>query len=746
MTGLILDFWTELKNIVSGFFAIIPQIIYFLYTSMACLLDFGQLVLRKLIGLDVYYLKDADTGDYLAQSGDILKEFIEGILGIKGSYSAFNTVFWSLIIFGAIVLVLTTIISIIKSHYNYDSEKSNPMKIIKSSIKSLALMAITPLVVLFGVYLSEVILQSLDQITTSSYNSNINSVFESEAIGKIKKITVDRNGNSVGTESGEDYVTYYNSFDIYGVTEWTNTATFSGKIFELITQDANRVRIGDYTPTQTVSNTYWDNCGIFYSSDEGDIKNKVADQIDFAFKNSLTLMNPDSISISGSESKKIIGYTLSYGPSAAFELGLINVTHFSKFNVGLVWYYYNLWTVNYILGFAAVIACGILMTGIIFGLIKRLIICTVLFLIQAPIIGISPLDGGNGFREWKNKFMSYFIAGYGAVAGMNLFFLILPVLEGISFFNITILDRLFDMIIIIAGLTMVSKMVTLISGFIGGADLQKEGQELKQGVIDTSVSAAMKTIQTASLGVKAGRFAVTGGMNGAILRKFNGEKAFAPFSETRKIKPKKEKKREGSKRKALKSGIVKSFNSTANRVILSYLGLNHGKLTNGDWLYRKQLIEEASTDEHGNKVALTDEQLEQIDRMVEAHRQQGNRDLANEVKFNLQKLGGGLLDSLSESTMLKSAIEKMVAAGIGDELKGAAQTVMKTFNMDTSAIESGDINSAGGYSLFITKKQAEKHSKEVEKAKEKNLTEASDNINKTTGDIVKLVEVIKRMM
>ena len=97
------DIWTKLGDIVAGFFAIIPQALYFLYASVASLLDMFQYVFRKLAGLDVYYV------DGTEQSGDMVVGLIEGLLGINQQYSALSTVFWSMIIFGVIVLFLMTI-------------------------------------------------------------------------------------------------------------------------------------------------------------------------------------------------------------------------------------------------------------------------------------------------------------------------------------------------------------------------------------------------------------------------------------------------------------------------------------------------------------------------------------------------------------------------------------------------------------------------------------------------------------
>ena len=145
--GLMLEsifqgWFDKIVDFIVGFFAFIPQLIYFLYASIASFLDLLQYLVRKLAGLDVYYV------DGQAQSGDLIVSFIKGIVGIDKSptYSAVSTVFWSLVIFGVILLFVTTIVAIIKAHYNYDSNKSSPMRILFASIKSLATMAIVNII------------------------------------------------------------------------------------------------------------------------------------------------------------------------------------------------------------------------------------------------------------------------------------------------------------------------------------------------------------------------------------------------------------------------------------------------------------------------------------------------------------------------------------------------------------------------------------------------------------------------
>ena len=479
MLGGVMD---KLADIISGFFAIIPQTIYFLYTSIASLVDMFQFVIRKLAGMDVYYVNGTE------KTGDIVTNIIEGILGINKDYSALSNVFWSMIIFGVIVLIVMTILTIIKAHYNYDAKKSQPSYILKMALKSIATMAIIPITVLFGMYLSSALFQALDSITTPASGEEIAGYYEADAVEKLGYATKGKNR-------------IYSSYDFFGEKEWSNTATFSGILFRSGAHDANRVRNGSYS----VGSGEWDNAGIFYidssaSMSDDAAREKVAQQIDFAFANNISLSSSIKVQMPGSESQSAIASSLTFGPSAVFAAGLTNVGHFSKFNVGLVWYYYNLWAFNYIIGFAGISICLVTLGNIIFGLILRIFLLSVLFLIYPPVVGITPFDEGNATKSWRSSFMSYIISSYVTVVAVNLLFLILPIVDTISYFNNTFLDGIVRMIIIIAGLTMVKKFIAMVSGFVGAKNIDEMGAGIKK---DAGKPAQQAGTVTARMGVAA---------------------------------------------------------------------------------------------------------------------------------------------------------------------------------------------------------------------------------------------------
>lgn len=487
----------KVTDFVLGFFAFIPQIIYFLYSSIASLLDLLQYLVRKLAGLDGYYVNG------VAQEGDIVTDFLKGIVGIDKSpaYSSIATVFWSLVIFGVILLVLSTIVSIIKAHYNYDANKSHPMTILRGALKSVATMAIVPIVAIFGVYLTQILLRSLDEITSPTTSSALAGIYEANAVNKFAS-------DDDGT---------YTSYDYFSAGGYTKTSTFSGMLFKVSAYGCNRVRTGYFTATINENEKgTWDNMGVFYASSGSANQHEViAAQIDYAFANNLKLKETYSkVEIENTSEANALGPSLRFGYSATLQAGLYNVKSFSKYNIGLVFYYYNLWSFNAIIGFAGACITAVMLGNIIFGLMARLLQVVALFIVYPAFIGIMPLDDGNGFTQWRKQFTSDILMAFGAVVGMNIFFLILPFFNTISFFNEAFLDGIVNMIIVIAGLTLVKKFIKLVSGFIGASDANEVGQSTRQDVTASAIKGVVGTLGAGALGVTAAKPIVSGAKAG----------------------------------------------------------------------------------------------------------------------------------------------------------------------------------------------------------------------------------------
>ncbi len=501
---------------VTGFFSYIPKIMYFIYTAIASVLDALQLVFRKLAGLDVFYVNKEPI-----QNTDPVLEFIMGILGIgenAPAYSALTTTFWSLVIFGAIVLVLTTMFAIIKSHYNEDSGKTNPVTYIYTAIKSVLTFAIVPVVVIAGFWLSTFLLRTLDSIT-----SGTNSVEQVEGLFGSSSGYKDKFESYTNNRGDE----VYGRYDIFGFGAASSNETFSGLIFKVAGYDANRLRRGGYNYKHGSESYpslgdgkrdgwYYD-FGVFGKNIPAgqDGQEWVAQQFDYAFANNIQLQKAVSLNSVSDPGLAAI----SIATRDPFYALNTYVWSFSKYNVGLVYNYYDLWAFNFIIAFGAVIVIFGLAVSIVLGLITRIIKSAALFLIYPALLGLAPLDDFGGFKNWRKEFMQQMLMAFGAIVGMNLFFLLLPFLNNIQFFNIPPMDYIMNILIVIAGLSMVKAFIGFLSGLIGGADAVKTGDDSKAGIKEVGGKAIGGALAAANVAMKVGKFIPGVGMVAGVAEK-----------------------------------------------------------------------------------------------------------------------------------------------------------------------------------------------------------------------------------
>lgn len=495
-------------------FDLIPKIMYLLYASAACLIDILQLVFRKLAGLDVYYV------DGEAITGDIVSNFITGILGINADgleYPVLSTVFWAFIVFGLIMLFMTTIVAIVKSHYTYDDKSAKgPMQYVYTAGKAVVNMVAVPIIVVLGLYISQAILTALDAMTSVT-SSSVVSLYGNDKVNEYL-VSVDTVKSATGKSDEKTYI-YYDFFGFgasiaYGpdvespllpskndlALIGSSNQTFSGSLFRIGAYNANRARIGQYNyNTGNFTGAANDTMTLFGNAQT---QEQLADMIDTAFACSLHLQDV---------------YELNYSIAGEFTNDSMftnwyskDIAAFSKFNVGAVWYYYDLWQFNFIVAIAALIICLTIFINIIFGLIARLFTCIVLFLIAPPLFGLAPLDGGSAGGKWKSNFIKQVLMAYGAVVGMNLMFLILPYINTIDFFNIAIADILMQTLIIIAGLITIKAIIALVSDLIGGADANATGKDLAAEVGSVTKDAGKMALGAAKVASMPARLALKG--------------------------------------------------------------------------------------------------------------------------------------------------------------------------------------------------------------------------------------------
>lgn len=487
--ALLLGFWQDVGDFFMGIVNLIPQIVYFLFTAFSSGIDAMQSLIRKLAGLDTYYI--VDTKEAFTQK-DPLTEFIYGILGVGNSsatYQALNTVFWSLSIFGLIMLVVSTMIAMIKSHYNEDTAGTSPWKYIYTAIKAILTYAVIPVVLILGLQLSSFLLRTLDNITAPTaseeqikgvYGSNATEIFVGE------------------TMTGTDTKTYI-YYDFFGYGEPTNNTPFGSMLFKAAAHTSNRARSGNvpievYQQVQSNGKQIFadsSNCQEYASLNSTEEKQEyLAYQIDYAFSNNLHLAS----SISLDELDALTDDYLSY--SKTFDVFRIRngmVESFSKYDVSAIWFFYNLWTFNYIVAFGGGIVIFGLLISIIVGLMSRLIKGAALFLIYPSLLGLAPLDNFKAFKSWSTNMLQQILMAFGSIIGINLLLLLLPYLQNIAFFNIPLLDSIITMILLIVGLIMTKDFMSMVAGFVGGAEASEVGGKYKGEVASTIKKGATMT-------------------------------------------------------------------------------------------------------------------------------------------------------------------------------------------------------------------------------------------------------------
>lgn len=521
---------SPIKEMFKALFDFIPKLMYLLYASLACLLDVLQLFFRKLAGLDIVYITDPITGEIHKTTGDLVTQFITGILGINEyglQYSILSTVFWSFIIFGVIILFASTLVAIIKSHYNYDEKAAKgPMQYVYTAGRALVGMAIVPLTIVLGLYLSQALLTALDTFTSTSdsaiitlygqenvskylfetytarsFDDNPNSALKGEKSYIFYDIFGEGSGVWYGNKLQEDAYDEFYRGDVIKLTNVAATnATFSGSLFKAAAYNGNRARIynwyshGGYTGGPDDEN--------FQLFKDAKGNEQLAEMIDTAFACNLHASRGHPIKLDYDNGEWLAWVSTSFF-TQFLSMGSVA---FSKFNVGLVWYYYDLWQFNFIIGFGSIIICFSIFLNVIMGLMARFFMCIVLFLIAPPLYGLMPLDNGQAAKNWRENFMKQVLMTYGAVVGMNLVMLILPYVNQIKFFNIGIADALATTLFIIVGLITIKAVIATLSSIIGAADANKTGEDMKQEVGGAIGGALKMTAGAAKFSTKVSQF------------------------------------------------------------------------------------------------------------------------------------------------------------------------------------------------------------------------------------------------
>lgn len=160
-------------------------------------------------------------------------------------------------------------------------------------------------------------------------------------------------------------------------------------------------------------------------------------------------------------------------------------------------------TFMYLPAMIASIALGIALIIAILNLAKRIYEIIYIFFCMPVSMSTLPLDDGARFKNWREQFVTKIILAYGAVLSVNVFILILPIIQQMSLPNVSSFgNAMFLIFMIVGGAMVIPAGQTLFARLFGTADdMHAGGGWLRSAYYGGRVASAL-TIGLAVKGVK----------------------------------------------------------------------------------------------------------------------------------------------------------------------------------------------------------------------------------------------------
>ena len=477
---------TVIGWVVDIIMGIVNRWLFNIAKQILFIVDWCQSVFRKLAGTDTYYYMEG--GKSVKSTGDILFKLMSDATVLQ--------VLLALSLVAVFMTIVATIIKVVQSEFTTEGSKNSKGAIIGDALKSFIKFALVPILCVGGVYISNLLLRLLDNATSLGGSSSMASqIFVSAASSANKS----RNG--VLPDIG-------------------------GAVSNFLTE--NKIPLtngGGVNSAQTAAAI--DMCFRQQLAMKGTAPATIGGIVDTIMQTVMSVLTPGGGGMIILNAANTVGNTIAGSAT----------TCASYQNLYMVTVFYDVGHMNMIILIGGSIVACFVMLKTAFGLVMRLFKAVILFMISPPVIAIAPLDKGNAFQTWRKQFISEVLGAYGAVIGLNLFFMVLPLINNINLFALSsvggevvgitsnagsgatlggyggnILDDLAHLLFTIVGLYMVKDLIKLISNIAGGTDALAEGEAMAKKAGETT----KKTVQLAGGAAIAAAGAVTG--NPALMK------------------------------------------------------------------------------------------------------------------------------------------------------------------------------------------------------------------------------------
>ena len=187
-----------------------------------------------------------------------------------------------------------------------------------------------------------------------------------------------------------------------------------------------------------------------------------------SFGGQLLVTSGDSAWIGGSSRDRI-------------EQGFINGT-LDYMNLDLVKKYYKLRELNFLVGIGSGLVLLVLFALAALRFVQRIFDIILLYIVSPVSISTIPIDDGSRFKLWREMLVTKVISAYGIILSMNLFFLIIPQVNQITFYDSKFENGLIKLLFTIGGAFAVTKAYMVIAQLTGNNGGMNEAQQMLAGV------------------------------------------------------------------------------------------------------------------------------------------------------------------------------------------------------------------------------------------------------------------------
>ncbi len=464
-------------DILQGIKDFFYGILYWILTSLCKIVDFCQILVKKLAGIDTEGML---YGNQIVNGSENSSTVTGDIVEILIRSDIVRNLFISLLVLGIILLLIVTFVAVWKTEWEFGKDGNSKTKIFNSAFKALFNFIAVPVVAFFGIFVGNALLRAIDGATKGDTNRSMTSFVLSSAFANATRYEYRYEGDN---------------------NKWINANL---AVVYKTDADGNKIQEnGQYVIE------YQGILNYFKSGSNNEIQ---VDQILKAFQNNAKIPKQTALdkkyrvlNSDGSDA----GYTY------ALEQGEFT---FSFDDSTLTTMFFDNSKINYIMMYIVIFFMIKAMLTITFGLVKRLYYVVILFIISPPVVAMSPIND-KALGEWRKMFIANVCSAFVTIGIYNIFLSIYPAFEKIKFPGVPNIINFFASLLMVAvGLLTIDGLSSSIAKWFGINELVAESTDKGKSLWGN----AFRTAGTGFLPLSLGAQAIGKGVQYGMTARYQG--------------------------------------------------------------------------------------------------------------------------------------------------------------------------------------------------------------------------------